>query len=370
MNIQALDQKAKWLAKNYIRLESELLAVIMEMDKCKAFYKLGYGSLFQYVTEGLKLSSGQAVPFVNVARKAIEVPELRKEVEKGLSIYKAQKMTSVLTKENQDQWFQAAKEKTHRQLEREVALASPRLSSEKTKYLPLGVELPEKVKYKQSAREQSNGSSSSPCLSLEMTLPEKTMLLLRRAQDLECQRQKRKVDLDEVFGILANTYLDKNDPVRKAKRQKAKGKLAEEEKSQTQNTSKLMDEETIHTQNFSAIKISSDLSCDKSSSESTQSTSTCRRGSSPLGSSQNDEESKLTFKTNRRRPLHAKTIHQVQLRDQGQCTYQDNQGKRCSNQRFLEIHHIHPVAKGGQNKIENLALLCSGHHKVLHAQDH
>jgi predicted HNH restriction endonuclease len=41
-------------------------------------------------------------------------------------------------------------------------------------------------------------------------------------------------------------------------------------------------------------------------------------------------------------------------------------GKRCSEKRWLEIHHIMPVAEGGVNELENLALVCRAHHQFLH----
>ena len=54
--IQALHEKAKQTAKHYLRLEKELLELIIQIDKKKAFYRFGYSSLFTYVTESLNLS--------------------------------------------------------------------------------------------------------------------------------------------------------------------------------------------------------------------------------------------------------------------------------------------------------------------------
>ena len=67
-----------------------------------------------------------------------------------------------------------------------------------------------------------------------------------------------------------------------------------------------------------------------------------------------------------RKPIRASVIHQVHLRDEGQCTYYDKQGKRCSSKCFLEVHHKRLVSQGGDNSVDNLQLLCSGHHKVCH----
>ena len=71
----------------------------------------------------------------------------------------------------------------------------------------------------------------------------------------------------------------------------------------------------------------------------------------------------------KRLPIKAKTKHQVQLKYSGRCGFIDQQGERCKSRRFLEVHHIQPVSRGGNNNLDNLILLCSGHHKIYHQVD-
>ncbi|MCB0408206.1 MAG: HNH endonuclease, partial [Bdellovibrionales bacterium] len=66
-----------------------------------------------------------------------------------------------------------------------------------------------------------------------------------------------------------------------------------------------------------------------------------------------------------RQPISASTKHHVWLRDQGQCRFHQN-GRRCENRKYLEVHHKKPVALGGENQSENLVLLCHEHHKTVH----
>jgi hypothetical protein len=47
-------------------------------------------------------------------------------------------------------------------------------------------------------------------------------------------------------------------------------------------------------------------------------------------------------------------------RDRG-CTFPG-----CRNKRFVHGHHIHHWAKGGETSLENLTLLCTYHHRLLH----
>jgi hypothetical protein len=38
----------------------------------------------------------------------------------------------------------------------------------------------------------------------------------------------------------------------------------------------------------------------------------------------------------------------------------------CENRRFLDAHHIHHWARGGETNLDNLVLLCTRHHKFVH----
>jgi hypothetical protein len=67
-----------------------------------------------------------------------------------------------------------------------------------------------------------------------------------------------------------------------------------------------------------------------------------------------------------RKPFTAEQKHKVFARDQGRCTHVDAHGHRCDNDRWLHVHHIEPVSKGGGNNPENLTTLCSAHHDLAH----
>lgn len=73
-------------------------------------------------------------------------------------------------------------------------------------------------------------------------------------------------------------------------------------------------------------------------------------------------------KPRKRRPLGAGSRHVpvevvrlVWERDGGQCTFTDEQGRRCSARRHLTIEHRHPHALGGPPTADNLCLLCAAH---------
>lgn len=52
-------------------------------------------------------------------------------------------------------------------------------------------------------------------------------------------------------------------------------------------------------------------------------------------------------------------------RDGNQCTFVSDDGRRCSERGRLQVDHILPVAKGGDDRPENLRLLCAAHNQLM-----
>jgi len=139
---------------------------------------------------------------------------------------------------------------------------------------------------------------------LKINISTELLELAKRAQDLLSQKSMRAVKLEEALETVLKEYVNRHDLVEKAKR--AKGNLAR---------AKRRPEQTKYTRHIPApIKL------------------------------------------------------QVILRDNGRCTYQDSQGKRCDQARWIEIHHIKPLSEGGTNTLSNLTTLCAAHHKSIHIQ--
>ncbi len=61
-------------------------------------------------------------------------------------------------------------------------------------------------------------------------------------------------------------------------------------------------------------------------------------------------------------PAHVKRA--VWDRDQGQCTFVSESGRRCGSREVLEFDHVEPVARGGRATVENLSLKCRGHNQL------
>lgn len=287
MKHELLHEKAILKAKTFHRAEIELIDVLQEIDTQKTFLHYRCTSLHNYCVKFLKLSDANASNFTNVARKAKEVPELKEAIRnQEITVSKARKITPVINKENSEHWLGLAKTLPKPKLEKAVAKVAPKTAT------------PEKAKYVSEERLQIN-----------LGVSEKTMQNLRSVQDLVSQKTRKMASMEDALEVLLESYLQRNDPIERAKR---------------------------------LAKVDANASV--------PGTDTKVQPENIPGS----------------RKLSAQTKHQVSLRDQGQCTHTTD-GERCENKRWLETHHQVPLSLGGSNNLNNLKTLCWAHHKMQHA---
>jgi hypothetical protein len=57
-------------------------------------------------------------------------------------------------------------------------------------------------------------------------------------------------------------------------------------------------------------------------------------------------------------------------RDQGQCTFVDKDGHRCTERSHLEFHHMKPYGRGGDHSVGNVRLACRTHNTVWAEHDY
>lgn len=285
--VDRIHRRAQLAVQKFRACEVELLDVIEQCEKYRVFSALGYSSLFAYATQNLGLSEDLACSYINISRKSREVPALKSAIADGsITISKANRLTRVMNQENQKHWLEVAKTSSKRALEKLVASENPRAA------------VVEKINYVSADR-----------LEMQVGISEKLMIQLRRAQDVISQKKRRPVSLEEVIDVICADYLRREDPLEKAERQLAKGKLRDTVPQQPQ---------------------------------------------------------RLSGPGRIRPPIPSATRHLLTLSSNSQCVYRLPNGKRCVERRFLEIHHVRPLSEGGGHDIENLQILCSAHHQHQH----
>lgn len=309
MKFQVLHEKAVQISRVYLKAESDLIAVLQEIDDCRGYRELSFKSLFEYATQGLGLTESVTYNLITVARKSKEVPKLQEMIRnQEVSISNARMIAPVLTFENQDRWLSAAASMSKRSLEKEIARERPELAVQ------------ERVRFVADERLEVK-------VGISQALHEK----LTRVQDLVSSQFGQAADLEKTLEALVDLYIEKKDPVEKAKRAEAR-----EEKREIQSHKK------------TAIQPVPGQVTAKLPMFSQPNLGTVRSSKASL------------------RYIPAKLEHAILLRDQGRCTYQTRNGQRCLERRWLDIHHVQPLSEGGVTALENLKLVCRGHHKVVH----
>lgn len=183
-------------AKAFHSSEKYLLNSLEKVDDRKIWRHFGHASLFEYCMRTLKLSEGNACGFITVMRKAKEVPALKKALEEGtLTVSSSKRITRIINGENAEVWIEKAKELPQRELEKVVA-----------------EEFPQEV-VREKLRVVGGNRTEFRCgISGELETK------VRRAQDLLSQRLKRPASLEETLADVLGVYLERRDPVEKAKR--------------------------------------------------------------------------------------------------------------------------------------------------------
>ena len=300
-----LHAKAIEISRRYSRNICELIDILQTLDTRKTFREYECTSLHNYAVKYLKLSEDVASTFITVARKAVKVPDLIKELQdNSITISNARKICSVLTMENQAKWFDLARTLTSNRLGQEIARVNPKAA------------VNERLTYVTGER-----------LKLVVGDSEEFGNKLKRAQDLVSNSMQSAATFEQTLEAALELFLEKRDPLQKAKRHLAKKSLG------------------------------AAVTCDPKMEKSRDQHHAALR---PVSRRINVKS------VTRRIPIAAQTTHQINLRDQGRCGHVDSDGNRCGNIRWLDRHHLVPVAHGGNNSVENLLTLCSNHHHLLH----
>jgi hypothetical protein len=307
------------LSKQFHQTENELLEVLGQIDEQKVYLELGYSSLFQYSVSALGLSEQKAYALMKVSRKSKEIPELKAHIQNGsLSVSKAIRIMSVIRPDNQNVWIEKAKTLPKVELEKEIASLHP------------------EVVTKETVRRLDENRSR-----ISLSLPDELLQEFKRAQTLESMRNKKSLNLEETLQFVLADYLERRDPVRKAKRICDKTSLREPSEPRALSQGTLEARATFRQETSEAsVNLFREIVPTKSVSQLLQ----------------------------HRRPLPAFVKHQVFQRDQGKCQFKSSEGLVCDSREFVQIHHVVAVSKGGTNHLSNLQTLCSRHHTYHHQQ--
>lgn len=303
---EELHERALATAREYLKREAELVGIFQELDQNRTFERYGMPSLFAYATKLLGLSEATTTALTSIARAARKVPELKTAIEeKKITLSNARRITPVLVAENKAEWLEKAASLPLRKLEFELAKSFPD-KPEPTRVYP----------------------KSETLGRLEIDLPNSTLAKLKRAQEILSQKKKTNIDAAAALAMMLEEFIDRYDPVEKAKRAMRKGR-----QNQTQPLRKPVARPVTITP--------------------------------PLPPELHALARQMGFSVPRT-AVPAREKHAATLRDGGQCTHLFLDGVRCDLRQWLDLHHVKTVARGGGDFSDNLRTLCAAHHELAH----
>lgn len=312
-NQETLHQQTINLTQTYLKYEVSLLDIIQQLDQAKTYYYFNEPSLFCYLKKYTKLSETKLLTLINVARKSLEYPELKSALaENTITLSNARRIAPILNPDNKIEWIQKAATLSLAKLEQALAEKFP------------GRPAPTKIRPK-----------SKELVRLEVDISNQCLNHLKQAQAILNQKKQKYTQLGEVLEAVLAEYIYRNDPIRKAERaQKPKNNA-------TALVAKPLAQQKNKMHLFYKSKNQAPTIFQKTSR-------------------------KFFIKYPKRKHLQAWIRHLVRLRDLNQCTALTSDGKRCSNRFWLDVHHKKAINQGGTNDLNNLQLLCSAHHRLLH----
>jgi len=327
--IPDLHLRAVEASSNFKRSEIFLLKVIQQVDEAKVFLEMGYSNLFSYLTESLKLTEAQAFTYSTVSRKSRQIPSLQTAIEAGLSLTKAQRIVPILTKENHQEWISKAQNLSKYDLEREVAGLNPSAS-----------------------KKESLRAISKNRLSLKIEISHELNQKLQRLKTLISNQTKKNVSLEGSLEEIANFYLSRKDPLKKASLKAAAAALGSAKLNVDRAVKNVDEKKSNHSNSHS-----------HSHSHSNSHSQSHPKNITPTFPGKVNGNPRVL-----KRQIPAATKHQVFSRDQMCCSFKGLDGKICGSERSLEIHHLKPWSFGGDHSLSNLKSLCHAHHRYGHGR--
>jgi hypothetical protein len=249
-----------------------------------------------------ELNFTESVAYMFIA-VARKASELPELLNSGLSVFKSSRMVAVINRENCRELIEFAHTNSTRSIDAEMARRNPNSRRERLKLF------------------------SEESIELTVKVSKSFASKLKRVESLLAQKGKTS-GIGSALEASVDEFLRKHDPVEKAKRS-----VARQDKMEKQNEMKSNQAESKQ---------------DRSDQHRSKRTGLC------------------AHRVPKRIRLAADQKHSVFARDQGRCTHIGQNGRRCDSDRWLQIHHIVEVSRGGSNDPENLTTLCSFHHDLVH----
>jgi len=336
--LRSLSDKGLLSAINRINMKERKLKVsvllyLAELERRKLYLPLGYSSLFEYCVVCLKYTKGTAFRRVKSVRAVTKYPETLDMLISGdLNITVLSKISDVLDESNHRDILKSIRGKSVREVE---VLVSGHRPSRNIRDSVRPVSVMRRIRHSAGStagtepgasgpcsnagtepRVSDTGSNAGTCSSEDQYVLEQKLKIcfavdpdfMRKVQKIKSLlsgKYPKGINFETLFRLIMEEFLERHDPERRSEKRKIRS----------------------------------------------------RRSGSSSG-----RRSRDTKAPSRHIPSHTRDL--VYKRDGGRCTFVSTNGRRCSCTWDLEIDHIVPYARGGDNSPGNLRLLCRRHNMM------
>jgi hypothetical protein len=339
---ERLGAKISELCSYIYAAEHRLLTLIREFDEQEGWAHLGFHSCAYWLNFKCGIDMNTARERVRVAHALGRLPKVDARFAKGaISYSKVRAVTRIANENNEDYLLMIAKHGTAHHVEKLVRLSRRAERLQDT----------EAAQERHDNRQLSYRYDHDGCLVIKGRFPAEQGELMVKALEMAMEKQYAGNAESEVDPIatrradalaeVAETYMNSEPvPNSTADRYQVVVHVAA-----VTRTSKDVSAETSHIENGPHVsaETSRRIACDCSVVG--------------IRESENGEPLAIGRKTRSIPPAMRRALR---MRDEG-CRFPG-----CTNDRFVDGHHIEHWADGGETGLDNLVLLCRRHHHLVH----
>jgi hypothetical protein len=325
------------LARNERQTCAELIAHLAALDERASLYAAaGYGSLFAYCREALRLSEDATCARIDVARICRKYPAVLDHLASGeLTLTTARLIGHHLTAENLVEVLRRAAGRSRRQVEVLVAELAPQ------------PDMPSTV------RKLPTPATMSPALA-SLTLPshalDATPVPSQRTTPATAVAAVPPAAAAAVIPSSARPIVQPTSPGR----YRVKFDISQEAHDKLRRLQALLSPEIPSGDPAAIFERALTLLLEKVEKAKCGSAAVIRPGT--------DRAAEASGGTNPR-TIPRGVRRAVWQRDGGRCAFVSKDGRRCTETHFLQYHHIIPWGLGGRATVDNIALRCRCHNQ-------
>ncbi|MGK5087709.1 hypothetical protein WDW86_09140 [Bdellovibrionota bacterium FG-2] len=216
LNLTALSHEellgtTRKLAENERKISLKILHHLAEIDRRRAYAKLGHASLWDYVLKELKYSESAAYRRISAMRAIKEMPELEKKIESGTLSVSTVSQVQTFLKAERDQahkkysqaqksaLFEKCENKSSRDVTRELLTVSPL-----------------------AIRVQKERLLTEDRTMISFVADTKLLGKMHRVRDLSVPRLQDPASYPELMDLMSEVTLDEIDPLRRDPKRRSK----------------------------------------------------------------------------------------------------------------------------------------------------